>query len=46
MLVTEFPELVRLDNEDFNLKIKAPRSGMISQELDDHDFFQELFFYY
>ena len=37
MLVTEFPELVRLDNEDFNLKIKDPRSGMISQELDDHD---------
>jgi len=32
MLVTEFPELVRIDNEDLNLKVKDPRSGMISQE--------------
>ena len=37
MLVTEFLELVRIDNEDFNLKVKDSRSGMISQELDDHD---------
>ena len=37
MLITEFPELVRIDNDDFNLKVKDPRSGMTSQKLDDHD---------
>jgi hypothetical protein len=32
MLVTEFPELVHIDNEDLNFKVKDHRSGMLSQE--------------
>ena len=37
MLVTEFPENVIIDNDQFNLEIQDPKSGMIFQEVDNLD---------
>lgn len=37
MLITEFPEKLSINSEEFILKNKDPRKGMVFQEKDDHN---------